>query len=89
MHGLNKEQLASRQVEVIDIASSVRDYWSYLVGSCNVDLSTFRSARTNRGPLTEGWRVSLQFAANFNLMIATSVAFSIPHSTRTISGIRV
>ncbi|XP_056693246.1 uncharacterized protein [Spinacia oleracea] len=56
VHGLNKEQLASRQVEVIDIASSVRDYWSYLVGSCNVDLSTFRSARTNRGPLTEGWR---------------------------------
>lgn len=56
VHGLNKDQLSLRQVEVIDIASSVRDYWSYLVGSCNVDLSTFRSARTNRGPLVEGWR---------------------------------
>ncbi|KAL2938224.1 Phosphatidylinositol transfer protein 1 [Bienertia sinuspersici] len=56
VHGLNKDQLALRQVEVIDIASSIRDYWSYIVGSCNVDLSKFRSARTKRGPLMEGWR---------------------------------
>ncbi|XP_021734186.1 phosphatidylinositol transfer protein 1-like [Chenopodium quinoa] len=56
VHGLNKDQLALRQVEIIDIASSVRDYWSYLVGSCNVDLSKFKSTRTNRGPLVEGWR---------------------------------
>lgn len=56
VHGLTKEQLAVRQVEVIDIASSVRDYWSYLVGCCDVDLSEFRSTRTSRGPLLPGWR---------------------------------
>lgn len=55
VHGLSKEQLALREVEVIDIASSVRDYWSYLVGCCDVDLSVFRSTRTNRGPLAQGW----------------------------------
>lgn len=56
VHGLSEEQLALRQVEIIDIASSVRDYWSYLVGACDVDLSKFRSTRTNRGPLVQGWR---------------------------------
>ncbi|CAO2814424.1 unnamed protein product [Amaranthus hypochondriacus] len=56
VHGLSKDQLAMRQVEVIDIASSVRDYWSNLVSSCNVNFSTFRSAKTNRGPLVEGWK---------------------------------
>lgn len=61
VHGLSKDQLAMRQVEVIDIASSVRDYWSNLVSSCNVNFSTFRSAKTNRGPLVEGWKVNPQF----------------------------
>lgn len=56
VHGLSKEQLASRQVEVIDIASSVRDYWSYLIGSCDVDFSKFRSVKTGRGPLLGRWR---------------------------------
>lgn len=57
MHGLNKEQLAARQVEVIDIASAATDYWSYIVGRNDVDLSNFRSARSGRGPLLEGWQV--------------------------------
>ena len=70
VHGLSKDQLAMRQVEVIDIASSVRDYWSYLVSSCNVNLSTFRSAKTNRGPLVEGWKVSPQFPAYLILVFS-------------------
>ncbi|OVA09916.1 Phosphatidylinositol transfer protein [Macleaya cordata] len=56
VHGLSKEQLADRQVEIIDIASAVRDYWSYVVGTSHVDLSKFRSLRTDRGPLLEGWQ---------------------------------
>eukprot|EP00261_Vitis_vinifera_P013225 XP_002284874.1 PREDICTED: phosphatidylinositol transfer protein 1 isoform X1 [Vitis vinifera] len=56
VHGLNKKQLAARQVEVIDIASAARDYWSYVVGGNSVDFSKFRSAKTGRGPLLEGWQ---------------------------------
>ncbi|MCL7023932.1 hypothetical protein MKW94_027764 [Papaver nudicaule] len=60
VHGLSKEQLASREVVVIDIASTVRDYWSYAVGTSHVDLSKFKSLRTNRGPLMEGWQDSCE-----------------------------
>ncbi|XP_031111105.1 phosphatidylinositol transfer protein 1-like [Ipomoea triloba] len=56
VHGLSKEQLAAREVETIDIASAASDYWSFIVGRCNVDFSKFRSARTGRGPLLEGWK---------------------------------
>uniref|UniRef100_A0A5B7BFM4 Putative phosphatidylinositol transfer protein 1-like isoform X1 n=1 Tax=Davidia involucrata TaxID=16924 RepID=A0A5B7BFM4_DAVIN len=56
VHGLSKEQLATRQVEIIDISSTAKDYWSYVVGSSNIDLSKFKSARTGRGPLLEGWQ---------------------------------
>ncbi|KAL5581184.1 hypothetical protein UlMin_013626 [Ulmus minor] len=56
VHGLNKEQLAAREVEVIDIASSSTDYWSYMVGTSSGDLSQFKSVRTGRGPLSEGWQ---------------------------------
>ncbi|GAB4859243.1 hypothetical protein Ancab_010703 [Ancistrocladus abbreviatus] len=55
-HGLSKEQLASRQVEILDIASSVRDFWSYLIGCSDLDFSKFRSRKTGRGPLLEGWQ---------------------------------
>lgn len=57
VHGLNKEQLAARQVEIIDIASTQRDCWSQLIGMDDVDLSKFKSLKTGRGPLTEGWQV--------------------------------
>ncbi|KAI4373514.1 hypothetical protein MLD38_011633 [Melastoma candidum] len=56
VHGLNKEQLASRQVEKIDIASSSTDYWSYVIGSNTTDFSSFKSARSGRGPLSDGWQ---------------------------------
>ncbi|XAR60477.1 hypothetical protein NMG60_11033877 [Bertholletia excelsa] len=56
VHGLSKEQLAARQVEVIDIASPARDYWSYVIGINNVNLSEFQSMRTGRGPLLQGWQ---------------------------------
>ncbi|XP_035545871.1 phosphatidylinositol transfer protein 2-like isoform X4 [Juglans regia] len=56
VHGLSEEQLAAREVEYIDIASSEGNYWSYLVGNNNVDFSIFKSARTGRGPLLEGWQ---------------------------------
>ncbi|KAM6578794.1 hypothetical protein CsatB_030631 [Cannabis sativa] len=57
VHGLSKEQLAARQVEHIDIATLSTDYWSYMVGGGSVvDLSKFKSARTGRGPLLEGWQ---------------------------------
>ncbi|KAF3453084.1 hypothetical protein FNV43_RR03518 [Rhamnella rubrinervis] len=56
VHGLSKEQLAARQVETIDIASSSTDYWSYMIGSNTVDISKFESVRTGRGPLSMGWQ---------------------------------
>ncbi|KAI7982428.1 Phosphatidylinositol transfer protein 1 [Camellia lanceoleosa] len=56
VHGLCKEQLAAREVEVIDIASSARDCWSYIIGTSNVNLSKFKSEKTGRGPLLQGWQ---------------------------------
>ncbi|KAL7614336.1 hypothetical protein Lser_V15G05517 [Lactuca serriola] len=56
VHGLNKQKLANREVEIIDIASTSDDYWSYVIGSNNVDFSKFQSARTGRGPLLHGWQ---------------------------------
>nr|KAJ0222133.1 hypothetical protein LSAT_V11C200059530 [Lactuca sativa] len=56
VHGLNKQKLANREVEIIDIASTSDDYWSYVIGSNNVDFSKFQSARTGRGPLLQGWQ---------------------------------
>ncbi|KAL6577276.1 hypothetical protein OROMI_011552 [Orobanche minor] len=56
VHGLTKEQIAVRQVEMLDIASYTNDYWSYVIGSSDADLSQFKSARTSRGPLLEGWQ---------------------------------
>jgi len=54
VHGLSDELLAARRVEVIDIASVARDYWSKMIGTLPVDFSTFRSQRTSRGPLLKG-----------------------------------
>lgn len=56
VHGLSEEQLATQQVENIDIASATIDYWSYAIGSSDVDFSKFKSVRTGRGPLSEGWQ---------------------------------
>ncbi|KAK8683281.1 hypothetical protein V6N13_039346 [Hibiscus sabdariffa] len=56
VHGLNEDQLAARQVEIIDIASAEKDYWSYVIGSSNFDFSKFKSAKTGRGPLLDGWQ---------------------------------
>ncbi|KAJ4838922.1 hypothetical protein Tsubulata_025958 [Turnera subulata] len=56
VHGLSKEQLASREVEFLDIASAPADYWSYVIGNNNTDFSKFKSTRTSRGPLLDGWQ---------------------------------
>ncbi|KAG0551584.1 hypothetical protein BDA96_01G435700 [Sorghum bicolor] len=55
VHNLTSEQLAAREVEIIDIASISRDYWSKVIGAPNVDLTAFKSQRTERGPLLKGW----------------------------------
>ncbi|XP_075489902.1 uncharacterized protein LOC142528693 [Primulina tabacum] len=55
-HCLSKEQLATRQVEMIDIANDTSDYWSLLIGSSDFDFSQFKSATTGRGPLLDGWQ---------------------------------
>lgn len=56
VHNLSVEKLALRKIEDIDIASNTRDYWSYLVGGTNIDISTFQSCKTGRGPLLAGWQ---------------------------------
>uniref|UniRef100_A0A453IBM3 Phosphatidylinositol transfer protein N-terminal domain-containing protein n=1 Tax=Aegilops tauschii subsp. strangulata TaxID=200361 RepID=A0A453IBM3_AEGTS len=54
-HNLNSQQLAEREVEIVDIASVSRDYWSKVITAPKVDLTTFKSQRTDRGPLLNGW----------------------------------
>ncbi|KAL7085062.1 hypothetical protein ABFS82_14G246500 [Erythranthe guttata] len=56
VHGLMENQLAVRQVETMDIATDTSDYWSYIIGSSNIDFSQFQSSRTGRGPLLDGWQ---------------------------------
>ncbi|KHG00512.1 Phosphatidylinositol transfer 2 [Gossypium arboreum] len=56
VHGLNEEQLAARQVEIIDIASAETDYWSYAIGSSSFDFPKFKSTKSGRGPLLDGWQ---------------------------------
>ncbi|KAM7279086.1 hypothetical protein ACFE04_006220 [Oxalis oulophora] len=56
VHGLNEEQLAAREVEIIDIASSTSNYWSYVIGSSDFDFTQFKSEKTARGPLSDGWQ---------------------------------
>lgn len=56
VHGLNEEQLAARQVEIIDIASAETDYWSYAIGSISFDFPKFKSTKSGRGPLLDGWQ---------------------------------
>ncbi|KAJ4816879.1 hypothetical protein LUZ62_029445 [Rhynchospora pubera] len=58
VHGLNKEQLAIRQVEYLDISSISKDYWSRIIGANNIDLTNFKSQKTGRGPLQNGWKDS-------------------------------
>ncbi|ONK62431.1 uncharacterized protein A4U43_C07F3790 [Asparagus officinalis] len=53
---LSDELLAARSVEVIDITSVAKDYWSKMIGTLRVDLSKFQSQRTSRGPLSKGWK---------------------------------
>lgn len=56
VHNLDAESLAIRQVEMLDIASTARDYWTYVLGGASVDLTTFQSRKTGRGPLMHGWQ---------------------------------
>ncbi|XP_078159723.1 uncharacterized protein LOC144555309 [Carex rostrata] len=58
VHGLNKEQLAIRQVEYLDITTISKDYWSKIIGANNIDLKSFKSQKTGRGPLLKGWMES-------------------------------
>lgn len=62
VHNLTSEQLAAREVEIIDIASISRDYWSKVIGAPNIDLKAFKSERTERGPLLKGWMVCTDFS---------------------------
>ncbi|KAL2651867.1 hypothetical protein R1flu_019995 [Riccia fluitans] len=56
VHNLPNELLNNRKVEIVDIASNVRDYWSYVIGGPPVDLATFQSKKTGRGLLQPGWQ---------------------------------
>ena len=57
---LNLEKLGT----YIDIASATTDYWSYAIGSNNTDFSEFKSLRSGRGPLLDGWQVGI-FPTNY------------------------
>uniref|UniRef100_A0A0D6R8P8 Phosphatidylinositol transfer protein N-terminal domain-containing protein n=1 Tax=Araucaria cunninghamii TaxID=56994 RepID=A0A0D6R8P8_ARACU len=56
VHNLNPEKLALRSVEYIDIATTTKDYWNYVIGGDDIDISKFQSHRTGRGPLLAGWQ---------------------------------
>uniref|UniRef100_A0A7I4CES5 Phosphatidylinositol transfer protein N-terminal domain-containing protein n=1 Tax=Physcomitrium patens TaxID=3218 RepID=A0A7I4CES5_PHYPA len=55
-HNLDKDALALRKVEYLDIASNVKDYWNYVIGGPEIDLTKFKSEITGRGPLAPGWQ---------------------------------
>ncbi|KAG0452411.1 hypothetical protein HPP92_025075 [Vanilla planifolia] len=56
VYELSDELLAERKVEILDIASAAKDYWSKKVGTTKVDFSSFKSKRTGCGPLAKGWQ---------------------------------
>lgn len=57
VHNLDANALALRKVEVLDIASTTRDYWSYMLAEGSpVDFSTFQSIKAERGPLLSEWQ---------------------------------
>jgi hypothetical protein len=57
VHNLDADALALRKVETLDIGTNARDYWTYIVGGPEIDLTNFCSAKKQRGPLTQGWQV--------------------------------
>ncbi|KAJ0978210.1 hypothetical protein J5N97_013684 [Dioscorea zingiberensis] len=54
--GLSDELIAARKVEIIDITSIEKDYWSKIISTTKIDFSAFKSKRTGRGPLLKGWQ---------------------------------
>lgn len=58
VHNLSTSMLENRRVEMLDIASNVQDYWSFVIGGDVVDLTTFRSEKTGRGLLLAGWQAT-------------------------------
>lgn len=57
VHNLDADALALRKVETLDIGTNARDYWTYIVGGPEIDLTNFCSAKKQCGPLTQGWQV--------------------------------
>jgi hypothetical protein len=56
VHNLDADALALRKVETLDIGTNARDYWTYVVGGPEIDLTNFCSAKKQCGPLTQGWQ---------------------------------
>ncbi|CAK9881056.1 unnamed protein product [Sphagnum jensenii] len=56
VHNLDADALALRKVETLDIGTNARDYWTYIVGGPEIDLTNFCPAKKQRGPLTQGWQ---------------------------------
>lgn len=67
VHGLSKELLSQRKVEIIDIAAVSCNYWSKIIGTAKLDFSMFISQKTQRGPLSKGWQVILRLFDMFNV----------------------
>ncbi len=57
VHNLDADALALRKVETLDIGTNARDYWTYVVGGPEIDLTNFCPVKKQRGPLTQGWQV--------------------------------
>ncbi|MCO5606013.1 hypothetical protein L7F22_060200 [Adiantum nelumboides] len=57
VHNLDAQSLALRKVEMLDIASTERDYWSYMLAEdSSINISTFKPKKVDRGPLLPGWQ---------------------------------
>ncbi|KAG6479736.1 hypothetical protein ZIOFF_063208 [Zingiber officinale] len=61
VHGLSKELLSQRKVEIIDIAAVSCNYWSKIIGTAKLDFSMFISQKTQRGPLSKGWQSPMNY----------------------------
>lgn len=52
---LSQESLSLRQVSSLSISSDPRDWWSLMLPNSGIDLQSFTSAKSGRGPLISGW----------------------------------
>ncbi|KAJ0960093.1 hypothetical protein J5N97_000125 [Dioscorea zingiberensis] len=77
VHGLSKEILAARDVEIVDIASSARDYWSYVDTSSPV-MTAYKLVTIDAIYWGFGYKLEQAFAIGMSLVLVHPIARKMP-----------